>query len=110
MNNDLISRQAAIYTLLEKGQKSRRYKVGEIWELNFDEIREALATVPFEYPKKGKWIRTEEKYLVDENDNGAVYEYRTTWACSQCGYKRRMESKPDDKFCKECGADMRESE
>ena len=44
--DDLIRRQASVLTLLEKGQKSRRYKVGEIWELNFDEIREALETVP----------------------------------------------------------------
>lgn len=44
--SDLISRQDAILALLEKGQRSKRYKLGEIWELNFDEIREALATVP----------------------------------------------------------------
>ena len=44
--SDLISRQDAILALLEKGQRSRRYKLGEIWELNFDEIREALATAP----------------------------------------------------------------
>ena len=44
--DDLISRQTSVLTLLEKGQKSRRYKLGEIWELNFDEIREALETVP----------------------------------------------------------------
>lgn len=46
MMDDLISRQTSVLTLLEKGQKSRRYKLGEIWELNFDEIREALETVP----------------------------------------------------------------
>ncbi len=44
--SDLISREVAIDALLEKGQQSRRYKLGENWELNFDEIREALATVP----------------------------------------------------------------
>lgn len=44
--DDLIRRQTSVLTLLEKGQKSRRYKFGEIWELNFDEIREALETVP----------------------------------------------------------------
>ena len=50
--NDLISRNEAIDALLEKGQKSRRYKLGEIWELNFDEIREALATVPSAEPEQ----------------------------------------------------------
>lgn len=44
--SDLISREVTIDALLEKGQQSRRYKLGENWELNFDEIREALATVP----------------------------------------------------------------
>lgn len=44
--DDLVSRQTSVLTLLEKGQNSRRYKLGEIWELNFDEIREALETVP----------------------------------------------------------------
>ena len=44
--DDLIRRQTSVLTLLERGQKSRRYKFGEIWELNFDEIREALETVP----------------------------------------------------------------
>lgn len=43
---DTISRQAALEALLEKGQRSKRYKIGDIWELNFDEIREAMATVP----------------------------------------------------------------
>ena len=42
-DNDLITRREVELVLLEKGQKSRRYKLGEIWELNFDEIREALS-------------------------------------------------------------------
>ncbi len=54
--SDLIEREAAIYALLEKGQRSRRYKVGEIWELNFDEIREALATVPSTEAIPVSWI------------------------------------------------------
>ena len=55
--SDLIRRQDAILALLEKGQCSRRYKLGEIWELNFDEIREALATVP----SADAWIPISEK-------------------------------------------------
>ena len=46
MENDYISREAVILTLLFKGQCSRRYKLGEVWELNFSEIREAIATIP----------------------------------------------------------------
>lgn len=48
---DLIERRAAIDALLEEGQRSKRYRLGDIWELNFDEIREAIATVPSARPK-----------------------------------------------------------
>jgi hypothetical protein len=44
--DDSISRRAAIVALLEKGQHSRRYKFGDIWELNYDEIRETLNALP----------------------------------------------------------------
>ena len=94
--NDLISRQDAIYALLEKGQKSRRYKVGEIWELNFDEIREALATVPSAEPKKGKWI--------DFSDEGYV-------ECPYCHSATNCDGNKEElHYCYSCGADMRESE
>jgi hypothetical protein len=57
--SELISRQDAIFALLEKGQQTRRYKLGEIWELNFDEMREALATVPSAEPMSDNTIRNE---------------------------------------------------
>ena len=93
--DDLIRRQVAIEALLEKGQRSRRYKLGETWELNFDEIREALATVPSAEPKKGKWIED--------------------CACSECGWCNEVEggfvgSTRGWNFCPNCGANMRESE
>ena len=46
----LIDADVALETLIEKGQASRRYKLGEIWELNGQEIREALNTVPSAQP------------------------------------------------------------
>ena len=42
-DNDLITRREVELVLLEKGQRSKRYRLGETWELNFDEIREALS-------------------------------------------------------------------
>lgn len=33
-------------SLIDKGQASKRYKPGDFWELNAQEIREALDTVP----------------------------------------------------------------
>lgn len=46
MKNDQISRQATLEALLDKGQRSRRYKLGDVWELNFDEIREVINALP----------------------------------------------------------------
>lgn len=89
--NDTISRKAAIEALLEKGQSSRRYKIGEIWELNFDEIREALATVPSTKPR---WISVFER-LPKYSDSVLVstcdYEidigsyFSNMWHINGCG-------------------------
>lgn len=43
---EYIERKATVLSLLDKGQHSSRYKLGEIWELDFDEIREAIKSIP----------------------------------------------------------------
>lgn len=43
---DYISREDAKNALLNKGQHTTRYRLGETWELNFMEILEALDTIP----------------------------------------------------------------
>jgi hypothetical protein len=50
-SSDCISKQAAYIAMVEKGQASKRYKLGEEWELNGAEIREALETVPSIQPE-----------------------------------------------------------
>lgn len=82
----LIDADVALEALIEKGQASRRYKLGEIWELNCQEIREALNTVP-SAQKKGHWI-----------DEG------TNYCCSECHRGCWVNSD----YCPWCGADMRE--
>lgn len=80
--SDLISRQDAIYALLEKGQRSRRYRIGDFWELNFDEIREALATVPSAEPQ---WIPVSENpvtpglYIVTLKDGKGLFTDTAEW-------------------------------
>ena len=49
--SDLVKRSDILNALIEKGQKSKRYKLGEIWELNLSEIKEAVESVPFAYPE-----------------------------------------------------------
>lgn len=44
-DNELITRKNIELALLNKGQHSRRYKLSDIWELNYDEIREVLDDV-----------------------------------------------------------------
>lgn len=46
---DLVKRGDILDALVEKGQKSNRYKWGESWELNLSEIKEAVESVPFAY-------------------------------------------------------------
>ena len=50
--SDLISRQATYIALVEKGQASKRYKLGETWELNGEEIREVLDALPSAQPEQ----------------------------------------------------------
>lgn len=81
--NDLITRREVELVLLEKGQRSRRYKLGEIWELNFDDIREALS----EYqPKIARCRDCEHCYYAS---NRAPSE--RTYACDKHG----IDVKPD---------------
>lgn len=72
VKNDSISRMATLEALLEKGQHSRRYKLGDIWELNFDEIREVINALPAADPQ---WTpcskglpKKDGDYLVTTND------------------------------------------
>ena len=92
--SDLIRREDVYDALVEKGQTSKRYKLGETWELNGIEIREALDSVPSAQPeqKVGKWL---------------LYG-RGTAKCSQCGMVY-IDAYDDDRcfnYCPNCGAKM----
>lgn len=53
-----ITKGDAVLALLEKGQHSKRYKLGETWELNFYEIQEAIDEMPaadVQPVKHGRW-------------------------------------------------------
>lgn len=42
----LIDRDKMFAAFVEEGQKSKRYKIGERWELNGKEIRNVIANLP----------------------------------------------------------------
>ena len=95
MNHDLIKRQDAINALVEKGQSSKRYKLGELWELNLSEIKEALDALPSAEPerKKGEWSN-----------------YKDEHCCSICKCVVISNCWDDEiryNYCPHCGADMR---
>ena len=95
---DAVSRKAVYEAMVEKGQRSRRYKLGETWELNGAEIRETLDTVPSVTPKRktGKWVNNIHDLPV----------------CDQCGYMTPYDRAIDDyeygNYCPNCGARMEE--
>ena len=91
---DAVSREAVYEAMVEKGQRSRRYRLGETWELNGTEIREALDTVPSVTPKRktGRWL-----------DN-----YQYGYKCSECGAYLEIDcGDVEMNFCPNCNADMR---
>jgi hypothetical protein len=91
MSDDLISRQAAEIAFVEKGQLSRRYKWGEVWELNYEEIRDVLNDLPSVQPaqKTGRWLINSDGY----------YPY-----CSIC--KNEPQGRIMTDYCPNCGAKM----
>lgn len=55
VGTDLVSRQATYLALVGKGQASKRYKIGETWELNGEEIREVFDALPSAQPELDIW-------------------------------------------------------
>jgi len=100
--NDLIDREDAYIALVEKGQASRRYKLGEIWELNGKEIREVLDSVP-SAQRNGKWMPGKEtgRSMIGDAVVAIYYDHFT---CSYCGRVYNTEQKPTWKFCPNCGS------
>ena len=81
--------------MLNNGQHSKRYKLGETWELNLFEIQEAIEQMPaadVQPVKRGQW----------ETNPDVAYPY-----CSLCGYcPETLGDRNLTKFCPNCGAKM----
>lgn len=95
---DAVSRKAVYKAMVKKEQRSRRYRLGETWELNGAEIREALDTVPSVTLKRkmGQWVPVTNGRGGHECDQ--CHEYAPSWATGEEHLTN---------FCPNCGADMR---
>ena len=103
--SDLISRQAAIDELMVRDKELRNinwydkpYAEGEC--RGIDEALAIVSNLPSAQSqrKKGKWIDNETSYA-----DGV----RQTCTCSICGQRS---VRPLGRFCRWCGADMREED
>lgn len=92
-DSELITRKNIELALLNKGQNSRRYRLGDIWELNYDEIREVLDDVdadiqPVQWipcserlPKThGNYYVTEKRFSVDDKNRTGKFTLETAYA------------------------------
>lgn len=94
MNNDLISRQAAIDFIKDHSYPVRYDNTSIEQGMTVTGIEQALNEMPSIQPKQktGRW----------EHDGG---HFANRWICSQCGYKFYFE-KSEAKYCPNCGAKM----
>ena len=98
MDNELISRQAAIDTVV--------FECGK-WIGLAKEISKQLKRLPSVQPNKmrGRWTPHREKSCeyIGATLIYVTYDY---WFCDACGY-RVEDGQPLYNFCPNCGADMR---
>lgn len=114
MNDDLISRQAAINAVISlcndcDSGYCGSCRVNYPGEKDARKVLEGLASVQPEQ-KKGHWTEKEVVYIKDAKD--AIDAWQSC-RCSECG---RYDTRPymyfffDPKFCSYCGAEMGRSE
>lgn len=87
--DDLISRQAAIKTVLKNWGHSIPHLTDELNNIPPADVRENV---------KGKWIKRDQRYV------GWI-----SFECSACGETLELDKATSDdfKYCPFCGADMR---
>ena len=99
---EYVDKLDAFLALVEAGQTSKRYKIGEVWHLNGEEIRRALDGVPTADVRpfiQGEWM---------DGLDGDL----DPW-CLNCGGKMpytKYGSEWESPYCPSCGAYMVEQE
>lgn len=85
MAKEYIEKEAAILALLDKGQCTHRYRLGEVWELNFEEIREAIAAVPAADVRENV-MRTNADRIRAASEDKLIEWYCRHRDCGTCDY------------------------
>lgn len=78
----LIDADTLKYDIVEEGQRSKRYKIGEFWELNRDEIWKVIDAQPPAQPEPQKWL--DHNYYL-ECPSCKRYVTNRTPFCPYCG-------------------------
>lgn len=91
--DDLISRQAAINTVLIIRQRCDTNDIDEYRDI----LVECFEVLPAVEPRKGKW--KEVQVVIGRDGCFTTKEYE----CETCGYQQLRH----ENFCGRCGADMR---
>ena len=91
---DLVARGDILDALIEKGQKSKRYKWGESWELNLSEIKEAVESVPSAEPEQNRGELKTVGFFTSQ--------------CSEC--KAQFHELEYTNYCPNCGTKWEESQ
>ena len=92
-DSDLISRQAAIDALYDKGTSMTAW--GELLAMKWSDIQKCIEQLPSADRPKGRWHYSDGKPATIGQSFGVI--------CDQCG----TESEYCTNFCPNCGADMR---
>ena len=93
---EYIERDVILDALINKGQSSKRYKLGDTWELNYSEIRETIDSIPNANVQpivKGKW-------------NPKQAYFGSTWYFYECSNCKARSWTIAHNYCPNCGARM----
>jgi hypothetical protein len=95
----LIDADKLYLEIVEKGQASKRYKIGERWELNGKEIREVVDAQPTVWQRTSHW--KPRKHYVSPLHESFVEDYE----CSNCHFQY---GELEWNYCPICGTRMKE--
>lgn len=103
----LIREDNLYWAFVAKGQESKRYKLGENWELNAEEIREVIASVPTVGDDSIIADGRQESYWEVEHHGGFSPGGNPLYRCHNCKWIFGTHMiYPNFRYCPECGYKM----